>query len=403
MSNQQQEQKGSKASKVSQRFFRRLRDEVPIEFSVEACQPAHSRYSSCRQCERACPVGALHVVEGGIDVEKNCIGCGRCAVACPTGALALPGFAVTHIEDDASPVYLDCWKVPARYSPKGALRVPCLGGLSLSRLIELRVAAASRAIVLLDRGWCEGCAAGGGNAHPAAGCMNTARELMQSMQIPADQWPSIASQPLPSSQQAQTPSDRSSEQRLSRRAFFGDFAARATNTAAEINPFTSGKQAPVARGHEREPVRSRDRDRLLGQVRALSESTGAAIPASLYPALQIDPQRCQFHQLCTSTCPTGAISAFNASGVSGIVFDSSACIACGHCEAICPDKALQLLPHGDGKVPAGPKVLARIRQRECVSCGRPFEGSVDDTHCPSCSKRTKLAGSAFQTLFGRAN
>lgn len=400
MSDQRLQQKGSN---IAQRFFRRLRDGAPIEFCVEACQSVHSRYSACRQCERACPVGALRVTDSGIEVAKTCVGCGRCAVACSTGALALPGFALTHIDEEASPVYLDCWKVPVRYSPKGALRMPCLGGLSLSRLIELRVAAVSRAIVLLDRGWCEGCPAGGSNTHPAAGCANAARELMQSMHIPADQWPGIASQPLPSSLQAQTPSDRSTEQRLSRRAFFGDLAARATSTASEINPITSGKQAPIARGHERAALRSRDRDRLLAQVKALAATTGAAIPASLYPALRIDPQRCQHHRLCASTCPTGAIGAFDASGVSGIVFDSSACIACGHCEAICPDKALQLLPQGDGSVPAGPKVLARIRQRECVSCGRTFEGAVDDTHCPSCVKRTRLAGSAFQALFGRAN
>lgn len=398
------EQQVSRKSRAVHRYFRRLRDDVPVEYCIEACQPVHSRYSNCRQCERSCPVNALQLGEGGIDVAASCLGCGQCAVACPTGALGTPGFALPDIvQTPEVPVFVDCWKVPVEHSPKGAVRVPCLGGLSLSRLVELRVAAKTSPIALLDRGWCETCAAGSGRTHPSLRCMDAARELLQAMRIPETQWPVIESRPLPAPQTPSVKTDRSSEQRVSRRAFFGDLAARVTNTATELNPLTSGKQPAAARGHERVPARSRERDRLLAQLRLLSESTGNAMPASIYPAVHIDPQRCNHHQLCAVTCPTGALQVFKTSGVSGVVFDSSGCIACGHCETICPDKAVRLLAQGDGYVPAGPKVLIRIRQRECLGCGSSFEGAAEDTHCPSCSKRTGLAGAAFQVLFGRLN
>ena len=388
----------------AQRYFRRLREGVAVEYSVEACQPVHSRYSECRQCERSCPVNALHVGEEGVQVDDSCLGCGQCAVACPTGALGTPGFALPLIDQALNePVFVDCWKVPAAHSPKHAVRVPCLGGIALSRLIELRVMAGSRPVVLLDRGWCTSCKSGSDNAHPAARCIDAAHDLLQAMRVPPEQWPAIVARPLPPTQQSQVRSNRSTEQRVSRRAFFGDLAARVTNTASEINPFTSGKQPPEARGHEREPARSRERDRLLSQLRTLSERTGGTMPSSLFPVLNIDQDRCHHHQLCAATCPTGALIPFNNSGVSGMVFDSTACIACGHVEAICPDNSRQFMPQGDGHLPAGAKVVTRIRQRECSGCGRPFEGAAGDMHCPSCSKRTELAGSAFKTLFGRAN
>jgi Fe-S-cluster-containing hydrogenase component 2 len=145
-------------AKRAQRYFRRLRESVALEYCVEACQPVHSRYSECRQCERSCPVNALHVGDGGVQVDDSCLGCGQCAVACPTGALGTPGFALPAIEWTVNdPVFIDCWKVPAAHSPKHAVRVPCLGGIALSRLIELRVMAGLRPIVMLDRGWCASC------------------------------------------------------------------------------------------------------------------------------------------------------------------------------------------------------------------------------------------------------
>ncbi|HEY0847806.1 MAG TPA: 4Fe-4S dicluster domain-containing protein [Noviherbaspirillum sp.] len=401
---EQRHQQIDGGNKTTQRFFRRLREGAPVEYCIEACQPVHSRYSDCRQCEQSCPVHAIHFSEAGVEVDASCSGCGQCAVACPTGALGVPGFAVPHLRPvTTEPVYIDCWQVPVAHSAKDTMRVPCLGGISLGRLVELKIAAGNRRIVLLDRGWCTSCATGMDEVHPAARCMEAARDLLQQMRVPSSQCPSIESRPLPLSLRSPAKPGHRDEQRLSRRAFFSDLAASITNTASEINPLTSGKQPPVLGGRNRAPMPSRERDRLLVQLRSLGEVTGAPLPPSLFPALDIDKERCRHHQLCAATCPTGALTAFNASDVSGMVFDSSGCIACGHCEAICPDRALRLLPHGDGQVPARPKVIARVRQRACTGCGRTFEESAADTQCPSCSKRTELAGAAFHALFGRPN
>ena len=43
---------------------------------------------ACGACERACPAGAIHVVDNHavIDFEK-CIACGMCATKCPRGVI----------------------------------------------------------------------------------------------------------------------------------------------------------------------------------------------------------------------------------------------------------------------------------------------------------------------------
>lgn len=402
MSNQRKTARREQVGKAT-RYYRRLHDAAPIEYSVEACLPAHSRYSTCRMCEQSCPVSALRLTDQGVEVTASCTGCGQCAVACPTEALAVPGFAVLEMPGRATDaVFIDCWKVPLTQSPKNAMRVPCLGGLSVGRLLELLVEGGERRIVLLDRGWCDTCTSGISDKHPAATCVEAARELLQWLKTPSIQWPDFEFRLLPATEQGSTKTDRSSEQRLSRRAFFGELSARVTNTATEINPLTSGKQIPVLRGHERKPARSRERDRLLAQVRILSQRSGAAMPSKLFPAIDIDAQRCEHHRLCAVACPTGALLAVEVSGVSGIGFDATACIACGECEAICAEGAVRLLPHGDGSVPAGPRVAVRVRQRTCEACGRAFEGSSNDGVCPACEKRSSLAQSAFQSLFGRS-
>ena len=43
---------------------------------------------ACGACERACPAGAIHVVDNHavIDFDK-CIACGTCATKCPRGVI----------------------------------------------------------------------------------------------------------------------------------------------------------------------------------------------------------------------------------------------------------------------------------------------------------------------------
>ena len=42
------------------------------------------------KCVEVCPVSALKVVGGKVEVSEECIDCGACVTECPTSALSLP-------------------------------------------------------------------------------------------------------------------------------------------------------------------------------------------------------------------------------------------------------------------------------------------------------------------------
>ena len=48
------------------------------------CLVCKHEESSCTACLDACPVEAIDIEDGGIDVLDSCRKCGLCAAACPT-------------------------------------------------------------------------------------------------------------------------------------------------------------------------------------------------------------------------------------------------------------------------------------------------------------------------------
>ncbi|MGN1204279.1 MAG: DUF362 domain-containing protein [Lachnospiraceae bacterium] len=44
---------------------------------------------ACGACESQCPVGAISMGDGKMEIDPNtCISCGSCAGCCPVGAIA---------------------------------------------------------------------------------------------------------------------------------------------------------------------------------------------------------------------------------------------------------------------------------------------------------------------------
>ena len=382
-----------------------LRKDHPLGLMEDACLPLRApRYATCTACASVCPAKAIHIEEAALRLDDSCVRCGRCAAACPMGALGLPGFSVPDTTRESVGVLgVDCWKVPAKLSPDGSVRIPCLGGLSPGRILELVAAAGTASLELLDRGWCLKCSAGGGAGHPVNASLARAQSLLEAAGCGAGRLPRLRSQHLPAELMPVEIPGPDSETKISRRSFFSALTAKATIAIDQVKPLTEGLEMRRRRGFEREPVPSRERQRVLLGIQQIGQSAWVTPPPDLFHRIEVSAA-CDNSQLCASICPTGALAVFDEAERSELMFDTRLCIGCDECRSICPSGALSLLPNGynaDGQaLPDHPIRLTSFGEKNCDECGQPFTDKAGEDRCPQCEKRRQLASSAFQSLFG---
>jgi ferredoxin len=337
----------------------------------DACLAERFPHVGCRRCAEVCPVAAITIDGAGWQLGEGCLGCGRCVAVCPTDALTRPEELSLNADPGGSgPLVVDCSRVPVAVLPADAIRVPCTGGLRPSDWLSLRAAAGDRSIRIMDRGWCATCPAGGGE-HPAADALGRARELCP------DGAPELMAAPLPEHRAvAPRPRPRAGPA-LSRRSFFARLQPAAPAPAPEVDPPRPLKLAPA--------------ERLRQHVHLTA--AGRPPPAGFFTGVRIS-ERCQNHGVCAGVCPTGALAAIDDDETLGIAFDPVRCIACGQCEARCPEQAIRLDPAGDGV--AGR--LSAHPARRCRDCGRPFPGSGGEVRCPPCRRSRDLAADGFALM-----
>lgn len=381
--------------------YRPLREDHPLGLLEDACLPLRApRYATCRACESACPAKAIRIGETGIHLDESCVRCGRCAAACPMGALWLPGFSMPDVpQENAMPLCVDCWKVPGKLSPERSVRVPCLGGLSLGRIIELVAMSGGRSLELLDRGWCSVCNAGSSPEHPVRTSLDQARSLLEAAGLGTNRLPRLRNLYLPPDLMPIAIPEPVTETKMSRRGFFSAFTARAVGAIDKVKPLATGLEARRRRGFEREPMPSRERERLLRSMEQIGKFAGVTHPPRLFYRVEIS-DACNNHQLCASICPTGALGVYDQGSRTELVFETRLCIGCNECHSVCPSGALSVLPDSYGALPDHPIRLTSFCENICSECGKAYTGKTGEDVCPQCQKRKYLVSSAFRSLFG---
>jgi len=373
--------------------FVRLRPEAPLGLRAAACLALRAPVVGCARCVDACAGGKLSLGVGGPALAEGCDGCGRCAAVCPTGALRSPGFAVTPAPQTVT-VDLECWRVPVKASPRDSLRVPCLGGLSSARLLEICADAGKRPVQLLDRGFCADCPNGSADVHPATAALSEVKRLLTTMGLPEALHPRLRAAPLPAAQRMTEPQGYAVEQRVDRRAFLGALSARALAAADQIRPLGLA-EADATPAALRERALPEERSRLLAALRRLVPDT--PLPAALFPTLHAG-SACTDHRICVAACPTGALFSYEQGEEGGMAFLAAACVACGACARLCPEEAMTLEVTGNSLRPEQAQIITRFSRRHCPECGSEFTGEEDT--CPACRRNHQFAQSAFGALFG---
>lgn len=358
---------------------------------------------ACSHCAEACPAGVVTVSDRGVGIGEGCLGCGRCVAACPGGALSARGYAFP----DELPIgnwelSIECWKVPSRLLAEGAYAVPCLGGLTASALLELVLAAGeSRRVVLVDRGGCAACRAGGSDQPPVAAQLEFTRHALTRLGWPQQNLPEIRRDPLPAALLPDAIPVPAEREAIGRRAFFRFLAGKAADAVIE-------RTAPPPRVLprslvKREEIHFPERIRLVAALENLAALRGVPLPAGLFPAVSISSEACANHGVCAGVCPTGALLAYEEEEATGIRFEPWMCAGCGLCARSCPEGALELvLPQESAAADARPLAhrvhLTRYPWHECPSCHDRFS-SRQAGLCPRCEKNRNLAAGLFGTMF----
>ena len=367
-----------------------------LRLNEGACLPLRSVFGGCRACATACPAHVLDVSIDRVALADGCLHCGRCVAACPTEALQLDGLANDPLPAGGEPLEIECAKVPAAERAKRSIQVPCLGGLSTGRIAALHEAAGEAGVVLVDRGWCDRCPAGGGQSHPAQAAIDGVTLWLQAVHDPRPA-PRLLSRPLPPERMPALipppPEAADPGPALTRRQFFRTLATDPVGRARRGTPMGGDGRAAFPASQRRE---SPERRRLLNALDAAAERGGAALPTEFFPRLSLTGA-CVDHRVCAAACPTAALKVVASDGAASLTFSAAACIGCGACARACPEGALSVEPHGGERAP---QVLVYHQQKVCSGCGDAFTPRAGEALCLACRKSQRFIGDAMTQLFG---
>ena len=338
-----------------------------ITVHQERCALVRNRHADCLRCAESCASGCISYDGEALTVSpEKCIGCGTCATVCPTCALeahhpsdaALTAAARASRAANEDVAYLGCGELleraRGRYDEEKIARVECLGRVDEALLADLAVEGARE--VVLIHGDCERCEHKRGRACAEA-VVETAEKLLEIWGSPMTV---RFSGKLPASAKKMADHDSA------RRAVLAEGAALAARAGAVVAETAVGEALGDAGSADAEAMLAADardvscylkvmddgtlphfipdrRERLLDSLAALGEPEDVMVDTRLWGHVVIDTDACASCQMCAVFCPTGALVKFaDPDGTFGVEHRPSDCVKCRSCEAICPERAIEI-------------------------------------------------------------
>lgn len=317
-----------------------------------ACLRNDYAKNECTLCIEQCALSAFVMLEGKLRLDASaCTQCGACIGSCPTNALSLYGFsypkALNKIVHDKA-TQLTC---------KDSL--PCLGAFSVEDWTLLLLE--GKKSFECDLCSCASCS------------VNPKERVSYAIRSRCEEANALLST-LGKSVKISF-SDKASESKLSRRAFFSRFSAPVINEAnAPKTPMASLKKV-------------------------LKESLNASLvvekPLSFMHTKKIS-HACDNCKECVQFCPTKALS-YNGDQTK-ILFQMGKCIGCGICEDICKKEAIESTKSSVDIVDFAydrAHVLIAHDLQVCLTCKCAFSYKGGEKVCDRCASFEKEHADLF--------
>ena len=333
-----------------------------VSFQADLCAHSRSRKIGCARCINHCPTGAITPDGDHVAIDPMiCAGCGSCAGLCPTGAATYDAPEPTALSrrmrellviyakaGGERPVLLvheaahgkDLISALARYGdglPANVLPlgVTNLGQLGLDFLLAALAFGAERVVLL---------------ASPA-----NAGDLI-AVDTNVGYADAVASGLGYGAGRVQLVSE--------------DDPDRLLQWLVEPLPDAETSRARFM------PVGGK-RDRMRLALDALHDSAPEPVDVVALPFeapfgnVNVDVDGCTLCLSCVGACPTGAL--IDNPDKPTLRFLEDACVQCGLCRSICPEKVITLEPRVSFLPEAkSPRTIKEEEPFECVRCGKPF-------------------------------
>jgi ferredoxin len=334
-----------------------------ITFTEDLCAHSRSKIVGCRRCLDLCPTGAITPNGDHVAIDAQiCAGCGQCAAACPTGAAAYalpPSDALLrHLR-----TLLGAYREAGGRQAVVMFHDAAHGGELIDALARHGDGLPANVLPVqvneVTQVGLEAVAASFAYGASAVRFLNRAKprhDLSGLAKTIALAQPILAGLGFNGERVAAIDTDDPDALGSALRAIASMDAAPKAATFA-------------AAGLKRDVVRQ-----TLRELHAAAPAPADIVmlpQGAPFGTVEVNVEGCTLCLSCVSACPTGALSDDPEKPM--LRFAEDACVQCGLCKAICPEKVISLKPQVDFRAAtASSRIIKQEEPFDCIRCGKPF-------------------------------
>ncbi|MBY4797401.1 4Fe-4S binding protein [Collinsella sp. AGMB00827] len=311
------------------------------------CLVCRHETSACTACMDVCPVDAIDIEDGSIEIGNACRKCGLCVAACPTEAFVSPKLQPKKLYEEISraalaheTAYITCTRALRRIPRENEVVIACVGAVPVEVWFSV-LTEFSNVSVYLPLDICNACKTVTGE-NQLADYIATAEEWAGTgLGLEVD------------------PARLTCKKRreFERKEFMDDIVRTTGLAVSRLNP-AAAAVASVSQRLQAHANRISDLERTLSNACGVTTEKRRRILLQrrqlLLSALQLVPERAESVQVkrpvcdfarctmcgeCVSACPVHACDLVAAGRFS---VEPTYCVGCGLCTEVCPTQALSL-------------------------------------------------------------